>query len=70
MKQYKITSADFFISGDSGDNDAILSAEDLAEIKSIAGMCQLPIVQNFLNNEKVRSEKKFVPIIKEQKYNG
>lgn len=37
MKQYKITSAEFFAPGDTGDDNAFLSTEDLASIKQQTG---------------------------------
>jgi len=41
MKQYRITQADFVLSGESGDADAIMDARDLAEIKKLAGITGL-----------------------------
>jgi hypothetical protein len=38
MQQYRITSADFISSGETGDPDAILSADDLNYVKQMAGL--------------------------------
>lgn len=41
MKQYRITQADFVLPGESGDADAVMDAQDLAEIKRLAGITGL-----------------------------
>ena len=41
MKQYRITQADFVLPGESGDADAVMDAQDLAEIKKLAGITGL-----------------------------
>lgn len=40
MKQYRITSENFVLSGESGDDDAVMDAADLAEIKRLAGLTE------------------------------
>ena len=41
MKQYRITQADFVLPGESGDADAAMDTNDLAEIKKLAGITGL-----------------------------
>lgn len=41
MKQYRITQADFVLPGESGDADAVMDTQDLAEIKRLAGITGL-----------------------------
>lgn len=41
MKQYRITQADFVLPGESGDADAVMDAQDLSEIKKLAGITGL-----------------------------
>lgn len=41
MKQYRITQADFVLSGETGDANAVMDAQDLAEIKKLAGITGL-----------------------------
>jgi len=41
MKQYRITSANFVHQGESGDVDAVMDAQDLAELKRLAGVPSL-----------------------------
>lgn len=41
MKQYRITSANFALPGESGDEDAVMDATDLAQIKKLAGITGL-----------------------------
>ncbi|CAB4129081.1 hypothetical protein UFOVP112_179 [uncultured Caudovirales phage] len=41
MKQYRITQADFVLPGESGDADAVMDSQDLAEIKRLAGITGL-----------------------------
>ncbi len=43
MKQYRITSQDFVLPGESGEDDAVMHPDDLAEIKRLAGIA---IVEN------------------------
>lgn len=38
MKQYRITSANFVLPGETGDDDAVMDAADLAQIKKLAGI--------------------------------
>lgn len=38
MKQYRITSANFVLPGETGNTDAVMDAADLAEIKKLAGI--------------------------------
>ena len=38
MKQYRITSANFVLPGETCDADAVMDAADLAEIKKLAGL--------------------------------
>jgi hypothetical protein len=41
MKQYRITQADFVLPGETGDADAVMDLQDLAEIKKLAGITGL-----------------------------
>ena len=41
MKQYRITQADFVLPGETGDANAVMDAQDLAEIKKLAGITGL-----------------------------
>lgn len=41
MKEYRITSAEFYTPGDTGDPDAYMAPEDLAAIKQSAGITGL-----------------------------
>ncbi len=41
MKQYKITSANFYNEGDTGNPDAFMDPRDLAELKKLAGINSL-----------------------------
>lgn len=41
MKQYRITQADFVLPGETGDDNAVMDAQDLAEIKKLAGITGL-----------------------------
>ena len=41
MKQYRITQADFVLPGETGDDNAVMDAHDLAEIKKLAGITGL-----------------------------
>ena len=41
MKQYRITQADFILPGETGDANAVMDAQDLAEIKKLAGITGL-----------------------------
>jgi len=41
MKQYRITSENFVLQGETGDTDAVMDAQDLAEIKKLAGITGL-----------------------------
>jgi hypothetical protein len=41
MKQYRITQEDFVLPGESGDADTVMDANDLAEIKRLAGITGL-----------------------------
>lgn len=38
MKQYRFTSANFIMPGETGDDNAIMDPEDLARIKKLAGI--------------------------------
>jgi len=40
MKQYRITSANFVLPGETGDADAVMDAADLADIKRLAGIVE------------------------------
>ena len=40
MRQYRITSADFVLPGETGDTDAVMDAADLARIKQLAGIME------------------------------
>jgi hypothetical protein len=41
MKQYRITAQDFVTPGESGDPDAVMNEQDLAELKRLAGINSL-----------------------------
>jgi hypothetical protein len=41
MKQYRVTQADFVLPGETGDVNAVMDAQDLAEIKKLAGITGL-----------------------------
>lgn len=41
MKQYRITSQNFVLPGESGDTDTVMDSKDLAEIKKLAGITGL-----------------------------
>lgn len=41
MKQYRITSENFVLPGESGDEDAVMHPDDLAQIKKLAGIAGL-----------------------------
>ena len=41
MKQYRITQADFVLPGETGDANAVMDSQDLAEIKKLAGITGL-----------------------------
>ena len=41
MKQYRITSSDFVSPGETGDPDAFMASEDLAQLKRLAGLSGL-----------------------------
>ena len=45
MKQYKITSADFFTPGDQDEPNAVMSDEDLATMRKEAGLDQLGVMK-------------------------
>jgi hypothetical protein len=38
MKQYRITSENFVLQGETGDTDAVMSPDDLRELKRLAGL--------------------------------
>lgn len=38
MKQYRYTSADFVTPGDTGDADAVMDADDLRDLRRLAGL--------------------------------
>ena len=41
MKQYRITSEHFVSKGETGDDDAVMDANDLRELKKLAGLTDL-----------------------------
>lgn len=47
MKQYRITSQDFVTPGDTGDADAYMAPDDLAELKKLAGIGSLGLLENY-----------------------
>ena len=47
MKQYRITSADFVLPGETGDADAYMAADDLAELKRLAGIGTLGLLEDY-----------------------
>ena len=38
MKQYRITSADYVLTGETGDDDAVMDSADLNQIRKLAGL--------------------------------
>ena len=68
MKEYKITSADFVTPGESLEPDAIMSPEDLANIKSqsgLAGFLQLQVAQRVAQES---PHENLITIVREQKF--
>jgi hypothetical protein len=47
MRQYRIVSADFVTPGDSGDQDAYMSPAQLAELKKLAGIDTLGLLEDY-----------------------
>lgn len=47
MKQYRITSADFVTQGETGDADAYMAPDDLAQLKKLAGVSSLGLLENY-----------------------
>jgi len=69
MKQYKLTSADFVLPGESLEPDAYMSAEDLASIKKqneLSGFLHQQIADRLANPVDLPEANTI--IIREQKY--
>lgn len=47
MKQYRVTSANFVLPGETGDADAIMDSKDLAELKKLAGINALGLLEDY-----------------------
>jgi hypothetical protein len=47
MKQYRITSQDFVTPGETGDADAFMEADDLAQLKKLAGVDALGLLEDY-----------------------
>ena len=47
MKQYRITSADFVHQGETGDADAYMAPDDLAQLKRLAGVGSLGLLEDY-----------------------
>jgi len=47
MKQYRITSANFVSPGETGDADAHMDADDLAQLKRLAGVGTLGLLEDY-----------------------
>jgi hypothetical protein len=47
MKQYRITSANFVSPGETGDNDAFMAPDDLAQLKKLAGVGALGLLEDY-----------------------
>ena len=47
MKQYRITSENFVTPGETGDADAYMAPDDLAQIKKLAGVGSLGLLENY-----------------------
>lgn len=41
MKQYRVTSENFVLQGETGDTDAVMDSQDLAQLKKLAGITGL-----------------------------
>jgi len=47
MKQYRIISANFVSPGETGDADAYMAPDDLAQLKKLAGIDTLGLLENY-----------------------
>jgi hypothetical protein len=47
MKQYRITSANFVSPGETGDNNAYMAPDDLAQLKKLAGIGTLGLLEDY-----------------------
>lgn len=47
MKQYRITSEHFVTPGETGDNDAFMAPDDLAQLKKLAGLGSLGLLEDY-----------------------
>jgi len=47
MKQYRITSANFVSPGETGDADAFMAPDELAQLKKLAGMDSLGLLEDY-----------------------
>jgi hypothetical protein len=47
MKQYRITSANFVTPGETGDTDAYMAPDDLAQLKKLAGVGTLGLLEDY-----------------------
>jgi len=53
MKQYRITSENFVTPGETGDADAYMAPDDLAQIKKLAGVGSLGLLENYAQAEDI-----------------
>jgi hypothetical protein len=47
MKQHRITAADFVAPGETGDSDAVMDSKDLAELRKLAGLDSLSLLEDY-----------------------
>lgn len=47
MKQYRITSEHFVTPGETGDTDAFMAPDDLAQLKKLAGVSSLGLLEDY-----------------------
>ena len=47
MKQYRITAADFVSPGETGAADAVMDSKDLAELRKLAGLDSLSLLEDY-----------------------
>jgi hypothetical protein len=62
MKQYRITSENFVSPGETGDADAFMAPDDLAELKKLAGVGSLGLLENYAGNAEAREEEMSSPM--------
>lgn len=47
MKQYRVTAADFVAPGETGDPDTVMDSRDLAELRKLAGLDSLNLLEAY-----------------------